>query len=108
MDVNSDDDGSSSDGSTNIQKHTRSLVTALDTLKTEETNGHPGRCDFCNRRSHTEPTCFFNPDNPNNRLPPKMKERMMVTDNNESKKKPSLGGRLKGERTKLEVVGMVQ
>lgn len=108
VEVDSDGGGGSSDESTNIQIATRALVTALDNLKAENKNDQFGKCEFCNRRGHTEPTCFLNPDNPNNRLPPRMRERMMMTCDTKSKKKQTHAGRSGNDSAKLEIVGMVQ
>jgi len=108
VDVNDDGDRSSSDESDNIQMAARALAAALDNLKGGSRNGNSDTCDFCERRGHTASNCFLNPDNPNNKLSPKMKERMMVTNDTKPKKKASQGGRSKGEGGKVEVVGMVQ
>jgi hypothetical protein len=35
-------------------------------------------CEFCDKPGHENENCFFNPDNPTNKLPAKMLERFMV------------------------------
>lgn len=102
-----DEDGSSSDESGDIHMATRALAMALGNLKGGNSNEKKD-CDFCNRRGHTEANCFLNPDNPNNKLTPKMKERMMVSDDTKSRKKPSQGVCANGGGSKVEIAGMAQ
>ena len=66
------------------------------------------RCDFCGRQGHSEQTCFMNPDNPNNKLTPKMKERMMLASNVsglDDGDKPSKGKSKSGSNRKVELAG---
>lgn len=72
-DVNGDDNEKISEDSTNIGMATRALAMALGDLKIGNRNVHSNVCEFCSRRGYIKINCFLNPDNPNNKLPPKMK-----------------------------------
>lgn len=95
---NGEDGYISEDGSVDIDIAARELAAALHGCSSgHQSDKSSCACDFCNRRGHVESTCFLNPDNPNNKLSSKMKERMMVTD--DSKQKLSVGpseGKRKG------------
>ncbi|MBW5416393.1 GAG-pre-integrase domain-containing protein, partial [Pseudomonas sp. MAG002Y] len=53
----------------------RALAVALKSVKTG-TGVHDKKhqCDFCGRTGHTEDRCYQNPSNPDNKLPPKLRE----------------------------------
>ena len=76
------DEDSSSDESVDLEKAARTLAAALQMKKSGKGSGRSNyRCDFCGRQGHSEQTCYMNPDNTNNKLTPKMKERMMLASN---------------------------
>jgi hypothetical protein len=45
-------------------------------------------CDICGKASHLGTACFLNPSNPNNRLPDKLPEKLMVASSDKKKQKP--------------------
>ena len=53
----------------------RALAAALKSVKTG-TGGHEKKhqCDFCGKPGHTQDRCYQNPANPDNKLPPKLRE----------------------------------
>lgn len=70
----------SSEESFLIQAAVRALVTAMQNGRGGvRDGGNRLTCEFCGKHGHRMPDCFMNPDNPGNKLTPKMKERMMVT-----------------------------
>lgn len=103
-----DDEESSSEENTDIQMATRALAAALGSLSGTNGNGTPPVCDFCNRPGHNESRCYLNPDNPNNRLTSKMKERMMVSRDTKPNKKGTQAVRKKEDADKEELAGIVR
>jgi hypothetical protein len=45
-------------------------------------------CDFCGKAGHLGTACFLNRSNPNNRLPDKLREKLMVASSDKKKQKP--------------------
>jgi hypothetical protein len=45
-------------------------------------------CDFCGKAGHLGTKCFLNPSNPNNHLPDKLRETLLVASSDEKKQKP--------------------
>ena len=73
------EDGSSSDGSVDVNKAARAFAAALNGNRSRSSSTRSDViCEFCNKNGHTESYCYLNPDNPNNRLSSRMKERMMI------------------------------
>lgn len=104
--LSNDGQMSSSDESVDIDSVSRALAAAIQDQKCGPKSGIKElKCEFCHRRGHTEDNCYLNPDNPNNKLSPKMKERMMVTD---TSKKKSIGDTRKGKISdqKVELAGV--
>jgi hypothetical protein len=60
-------------------------------------------CDFCGKAGHLGTKCFLKPSNPNNRLPDKLREKLLVTISDEKKQKPK---KLNHER--IEIVAMAR
>lgn len=101
-----DYDKSSSDESYNIDTAARTLAAALQGQKLGGKGANSDvKCEFCHCRGHTEDDCYVNPDNPNNKLSPRMKERMMVAD---TSRKNSIRDALKGKGSdnKVELAGV--
>jgi hypothetical protein len=38
-------------------------------------------CEYCDKAGHSVDNCFYNPDNPNHQLPPKVLHRLLVSTN---------------------------
>ena len=103
-----DDDDSSIDESIDEKRATRVLAAALHgTKKRSQKSRSEIMCEFCTKHGHIESQCYLNPENPNNRLPAKMKERMMMADclnrNNNNKRESAS----KGRETKTELAGII-
>jgi hypothetical protein len=47
-------------------------------------------CDFCGKAGHLGTACFLNPSNPNNRLPNKLREKLMVASSDKKKQKTKM------------------
>lgn len=72
-------------------------------LKSSMSNRHNNiECEFCGKNGHTENKCFLNPENPNNKLTPKMLAAM--SSNNSGEKKKSLKDK---NKNKVELAGSV-
>ena len=66
---------SDSDDNVEIEQVSRALAAALKGLKSDRGGASSKyHCDFCDKDGHTEDRCHLNPDNPNNRLPPKVRQ----------------------------------
>ena len=76
-DTNQHHDSDSDDGS-DLGNAARAIAAALRSVKSDRQstdNGH--HCDFCDRPGHTDDRCYLNPENPNNKLPPKVRQIML-------------------------------
>jgi len=88
------------DDSSDVEITARALAVALKSIKSERPNKNSSHhCTFCDRSGHTEDRCFMNPDNPNNKLTPKMLELMT------SGSKKSAPTSAKGKSGKVEFAG---
>ena len=58
------------------------------------------KCELCNKSGHTIEQCFFNPDNPNNRLTQKMRKAMSTNKNVRSSSGSS-------SKSKIELAGSI-
>lgn len=67
------------DGSSNLNRAAQPFAAVYQNHKSAEKNFESKtKCDFCNKNERNENNCYLNPDKLNNRLSPKMKERMMA------------------------------
>lgn len=73
------DDASSAEEETNVDQVVRTLAAALDILRGTKSGTKTEKCEFCGKNGHSLDNCFLNPENPDNRLTQKMKDRMMVS-----------------------------
>jgi hypothetical protein len=81
-----DKDDSSADEETdskNFAKIARAVALVLKGKEMSSVN-----CDFCGNAGHLDTKCFQNPSNPNNRLPDKLREKLLVASSDEKKQKP--------------------
>ena len=93
---------SDSDDASDIESTARALAAALKSFKSERGGNSNGlHCDFCDRGGHTEDRCHLNPANPNNRLPPKVRERFAP----HSKKTGASSTGNRKDKGKVEIVG---
>jgi hypothetical protein len=60
-------------------------------------------CDFRGKAGHLGTKCFLNPSNPNNRLPDKLREKLLVASSDEKKQKPK-----KLNHESMEIVAMAR
>lgn len=95
-DLHSDDNDSDIDKT--VQAFSAALKSSMGSKSSYST-----KCDFCERRGHTEERCFLNPDNPNNKLSSKMKAAM----SNKGSKPISGNSKLSGGngKPKVELAG---
>lgn len=94
-DAHSDDD---SDIDKTVQAFSAALKSSMGSKSSDST-----KCDFCGRRGHTEERCFLNPDNPNNKLTPKMKAVMSNKGSNPTSGNPKMSGG--NGKPKVELAG---
>ena len=66
----SDSEGNSSD----IETTARALAAALKSVRSSSVNSNLF-CDFCEKKGHTEDRCWQNLENPDNKLPVKLKQQ---------------------------------
>ena len=64
----------SEDSSSDIEVTARAFAAALKSMKSNRVNNDLF-CDFCEKKGHTEDRCWQNLDNPENKLPAKLKEQ---------------------------------
>lgn len=81
---NDNDESDNSD----IESKVRALTVALKSVKSGNSKIQL-HCNFCDKSGHTEDRCYLNPDNPNNKLPPKVCDRFI---SNASKKESGNAG----------------
>ena len=105
---NTQRDNSDSDDDSDIESTVRVLAAALKSFKSDRsgTNGNEKsgyHCDFCDKSGHTQDRCFLNPDNPNNKLPPKVRQLFSA----QTKKADAGGASGKGsaKSNKMEIAG---
>ena len=60
----------------NLDNHNLGLLASLLSQHNKSSNMSP--CDFRGKIGHKKERCFYNPENPDNRLPPKVAERMLL------------------------------
>ena len=104
------DADSSSDESVDIEAAARTLAAAIQSRSGGKSRQSSVICDFCEKPGHTEPKCFMNPDNPNNKLPSRMKERMMISASaggSGGSGSSSKSGRRGGGTKKVEFAGAI-
>ena len=104
-----DDGESCSDASIDIETAAKTLAAAVQGHSTFNKNGRSNIiCDFCERRGHTEDKCFLNPDNPENKLSSRMKDRMMMAAGSRTRKgSNTVSSNMKETSPKLELAGTV-
>jgi len=91
-------DAHSDDNDSDIEKTVQAFSAALKSSMGSKSSDSV-KCGFCERRGHTEDRCFLNPDNPNNKLTPKMKAVM----SNKGSKPTSGDSKLSGGNGKRKV-----
>lgn len=81
------DEGTIPDESADIQVAALALDAALQGTDIRDKEVKKSvTCQFCDKSGHFESSCYLKPDNPYNRFPPKLKERMMVIDGTKTKR----------------------
>lgn len=107
-DFKTDDGNSTGDESVDIDAAAKVLAAAMnDRVSEDRKRSSSAHCDFCNRRGHVESSCFLNPDNPNNRLTPKMRERMLISDDSRGNSSGGNPSQKKGSGKKIELAGII-
>jgi hypothetical protein len=96
-----DKDDSSSDEETDSKDFSKIARAVALVLKSKEMSSV--NCDFCGKAGHLGTKCFLNPSNPNNRLPDKLREKLLVASSDEKKQKPK-----KLSHEKIEIVAMAR
>jgi hypothetical protein len=81
-----DKDDSSSDKETDSKDFANLARAVALVLKGKEKSSVD--CDFCGKAGHLGTKSFLNPSNPNNHLPDKLRERLLVASSDETKQKP--------------------
>ena len=76
-------------------------------MKEEPRQKRHDNCTYCGKSGHTAEKCFQNPDNPSNKLPQKLRERLLVADSSKSTEKKSKSKKTSQEQT-VEVLAMVK
>jgi gag-polypeptide of LTR copia-type len=96
-----DKDDSSSDEETDSKDFAK-IARAVD-LVLKGKNMSSVNCDFCGKADHLGTKCFLNPSNPNNCLPDKLREKLLVASSDEKKQKPK-----KLNHESIEIVAMAR
>lgn len=89
-----------------IEKTVQAFSAALKSSMSHKTSD-TSKCEFCGRKGHTEDRCFLNPENPNNKLTPKMKAAMASKEKKGSTNDNNSKDSAKNNKHKVELAGSV-
>lgn len=90
-----------------IESTARAFSAALKSFKSDRSdkiNRH--HCEFCDKDGHTEERCYLNPENPDNKLPPKVRQ-LLAAQEKKCASSSSSGKLDKGtsRKGKMEIAG---
>lgn len=87
MSLNGQDEAPS-DGSSEVEISASDFAASFNSMKGDESKSKVSyHCELCGKAGHTSDRCHQNPDNPNNRLPEKLRNMLEVTKKNSPKEK---------------------
>lgn len=101
------DDGDDSEDNSDLESTVRAFTVALKSANYVRTDGsRTHHCEFCDKDGHTEDRCYLNPDNPNNKLPPKVRQ-MLSKSSKKGTATAAIGTTAKGTSNgpRLEITG---
>lgn len=76
----------------------RALSAAFKSLKLDRASNGKHHCNLCDKDGHTGDRCFLNPENPNNKLPPKVRQLFTAQSKVSS-------ANCSGKKSKVEIAG---